>query len=333
MKRNVVISALLMGAACVTMLTGFDSSKTVEDVLADYQQAASAAQQGTADTTADLDCTLEIPSMSSSFGVTANVDLPMSVIQEPLQVGMDGTVSMSLLGEQVEAGMKLYLVTEEDGSISTYVYSSETDAETGEAVGEWEHSVLDAETAAQVMAAAQNTTIDFSSLPVELTLADAAVDVNGTECYELSAALTAEDIPALYEYVAQTVAAMDAEAAAELPSSEELQSVLPYLQGLVVNMTLDIDTATSLPVRMHMDMDGSDWSILEPVLASAMDLVDEEGNPMDLSLTFNTFSIDTAFDYTSEVTITVPEEALATPVTDDLSAESIESLADEALAG
>ena len=101
---------------------------------------------------------------------------------------------------------------------------------------------------------------------------------------------------------------------------------MQYLDGLKLNITYFVDAATYLPVSMTMDMNDSDLTVLNSLIASA--LASEDGTSAELVL--NDFSINATTSYGDVATITVPQEAIDAVAAGD--ATSLDNVADNLIA-
>lgn len=307
MKKMALTAAALVCAASFGLLTGFDSAATAEDVLAKYSEASKTTTEFTSDITVDADIDLEIPEMETSFKVKADGTMDLSATLDPVAVASLTKANLSLMGQEMNIGLDMYAVTMEDGSLGLY-----TKEDMGEGA-EWSFTSSESPVSLdELTEMAQKVNIDFSQLPVTFTMAEEAVDVNGKSCYELTSSLTPDDIVALVQYAFKYASETAGE---EMPVSEEdLESVTAmasYIQGLLLNITIDIDTETYKPVRLRIDFDGTDWAAIAPIIASLMDMTNEEGVPYTLNITANSLYAEFLYNYDEPVVIEVPEEALA----------------------
>lgn len=131
------------------------------------------------------------------------------------------------------------------------------------------------------------------------TLAPEAATVNGTECYELSTVIDSSTLDTVLKKVSEL-------AGEDLTSDQDVAMAMQYLDGLKLNITYYVDAATYLPVSMTMDMNDSDLTVLNSLIASA--LASEEGTSAELVL--NDFSINATTSYGDVAAITVPQEAI-----------------------
>ncbi len=320
MKKNLVLSAAVLGAASFMMLSGFDSAETAESVLAKYEEASAALTTATANVEAVADLAIEIPAAETSFDIQGQGTMDVAVNLDPISAVVSGSFSGSALGEGGSMDMATYMVSEDDGSISVYAGTD----------GEWVKTVLDAETAQQIRdAIANSAALDQSDIPLTYTLDSEPADVNGTECYKLSANLTWDDMKELINWSISKTSELGLdteEEGVDLESATaELQTYLDladaYVSGLQLNIDLYVDTETFYPTLVHMDLDDTDWSSIAIIAASAMGLEDEDGTLMDLNINVNSLYMDYYYDVTSDVVIEVPEDVIASAV--EASAEDL----------
>ena len=92
----------------------------------------------------------------------------------------------------------------------------------------------------------------------------------------------------------------------DLTSDQDVAMAMQYLDGLKLNITYYVDAATYLPVSVTMDMNDSDLTVLNSLIAST--LASEEGTSAELVL--NDFSINATTSYGDVAAITVPQEAI-----------------------
>ena len=324
MKKKLVLTALALGAGSM-MLTGFDSAATAEDVMEKYAEAS----KNISSFHSDVDMNLSVGLGINMDGVNMNMDLgilgdmAMDFIKDPVTAKIDGSMSVTIPGEEEESvTMQVYMVTGEAGDWECYAYANDGSE------GEWEYSSIPAEQINQIMELANSSAVDFSKLPGTVSLAENAVDVNGVSCYELTDTITWDDLEPL---ITQAL-----EASGEAGENEEIQSVLSMagmaLDGIQLNMIIDIDAETYYPMKARIDFTGSDLSMLCQMLAYSFADTDDEGNAVfpEISLDISNMYMEMAYNYTEPADITVPEEALSAKENSD-GDNTLSELADEAL--
>lgn len=305
MRKKLLLGLVTLSAA--SMLCGFDSAETAES-LWDKMETASADASGlTADMVFDLDAALNISDGETTVPIDLKLgaDFSMDCLMDPFAMSMEGGYELSsvLLGGQSQS-MQAYSVADENGGLKTYTYVE--DAGTGE--GQWVVQSDDSINITELIADSQNAAISYSDMQemgLVFELAPEAADVNGTECYLLSTTITADTLQTMLQKVSELTGQ-------ELPDAASLDSVLSMLEGLNLNLAYYVDTATYLPVSIHMDLDGSDLTALNTLInALVASAASEEAPASTAELVINQFAIDMTCDYSAVPEITVPEEALA----------------------
>lgn len=207
--------------------------------------------------------------------------------------------------------MQMYGVTGDTGKFETYTYTE--DSATG--TGSWAYDNAGSINMDQIMELSKSFDAStFSEYGVNFALAPAAVDVNGTECYELTTVLDSATIETMITRISE-------QADQDLMADENVSTALSYMNGLKLNISYYIDAATWLPVSMHMDMNDSDVSTLNTLLGLAMG-DSAEGTTVTLAL--NDVSVDATTTYGDVAEITVPAEALAAVAAGE--AESVDEM-------
>lgn len=304
MKKTRLFAAALFGAGAM-LLTGFDSAATAEDVMEKYAQATKEAT----DFSAVMDLNLAVGIGMDVEGVNMNMDvallgdLAMDFIKEPLSAKLDGAFSLTIPGEEMEdAKTQMYMVPGDNGSWDCFAYVNDGDD------AEWEYSFIPADEMNQMLELLNTTEADMSQLPGTLSLAADAVDINGISCYELTNTITYADLePLLTEALV---------ASGQFGDEEQVQSTLALvsmaLSDIQLNMVINLNTATYLPVKARIDFDGSNLTALSQMLSMTFAQTDAEGNAIfpDLTLDISNLYIEMTYDYTTPDPITVPAEGL-----------------------
>ena len=298
MKKGLLVGALLLGAASFSLLTGFDSAATAEDVMQNYLDASKEVQTVSADADLVLDANITVPAADMSMGLSASGTESMAMTMDPLALQADASFIISMMGQEMNVKVSMYGV-EEDGQFALYML-----ADTGEGDAEWQKTATDSEEIRQVLDQAMNMKLDASSLPFSFELAPAAVDVNGKECYELYTSVGMSDLLLIAQPYIDQVAPEG-----ESISAEDIQMIGSLLGGIQFNVSMDVDCETYKPMKVHLDLDGSDWTTIAALIGSSFG-TDDEGNPYEVNLAVNAVSLDIVYDYETPVEISVPEEAL-----------------------
>ncbi|MDD3796056.1 MAG: hypothetical protein PHE06_08845 [Lachnospiraceae bacterium] len=312
MKKKLLISAVILGASAM-MLTGFDSEATVDDVIKNYTEAGKNAKEFSA--AIDLAAKASV-SMTSETSGTSTMSMGMSgslnaaYLMDPLSMSVDGSLTVDAMGVGQDMTMQMYTVTGDDGGLDSYVKATSSNAE--ESTG-WEYSSVEADEVKQLTDLMTGNDFDLSQLPFTFTLGDSAVDVNGTSCYQLLATMTYDELkPFLIE-------AMSAAGEEDELDEDGWSMVDAIMSGFVINMEIDIADDTYLPAKMHIDMDGSDFTAISQLFAYSMAESAEDGSLTlpEIALDVSSLYIDAVYDYTTPVDITVPADALLAKTTDN----------------
>ena len=311
MKKKIMLTALVLGAGSM-MLTGFDSAATAEDVMANYMEASKTISGFQA----DVDMNLAVGLAINMDGVNMNMDISllsdmaMDYLKDPMSVKIDGSMTLSVPGEDTEnVSMQVYMVPGDQGDWECYAYANDGSE------GEWEYTSIPADQMEQILALANSAELDYSQLPGTTTLAGEAADVNGISCYELTNTMTYADL--------EPIITQALEATGETEDIEEIQSALSMagmaLDGVQLNTIIDIDAETYLPMKVRIDLKGSDFSMLSQILAYSFADTDDEGNAVfpEISLDLSDLYMEFIYDYTEPAEFAVPEEGLAAKADSD----------------
>ncbi len=313
MKKKLLVGLLSLGM--ISLLSGFDSAQTADSVLDSMQQASAEADNMSMEMAMNLDLGVDVGdgTTTSTIAVAMDGGFKVDYILSPLSMMMDGSFSMSAMGQNQDMSMTMYMVTNEDGQVDSYVYTE--DSTTGESG--WTHSSADMGMDLDALMEMQSsiTAADYAEWGLTFELAPEAADVNGTECYLLTTSIDSTTLSTMIDKVA--------ELSGEAISDEDMATIdqgLAFLDGLVMNIEYYVDTATYLPIQMHMDFDGTDLSAINSLIAASMGDA-AEGTTVAVNL--NNLSIDATMSYGDVAEITVPQEAIDNAV----EADETESLA------
>ena len=321
MKKKLLSGLVILGAA--SMLCGFDSAETLES-LSEKMNEASAAAEGvnaTMDMNVDAAVNLNDGTNTTPLNFMLDAAYKYSIAMKPFAMQMEGTMDMSgVTGEQSMA-LEMYGVTDENGAMKTYAYTE--DGATGE--GQWvvdTNDDMDINAMIEASAASAMNYADLAEWGLSFELAPEAADVDGTECYMLSTVIDSTSLNTLLAKASE----MTGE---DLTSDENVTMALSMLEGLKIDVIYYVDAATYLPVKIHMNMNDSDFSTLSAMINSFLGSAATEDAPATTAeLAVNNISIDMLTSYGAAPEITVPQEALDAEASG--AAESIEDLEDAA---
>lgn len=303
MKKKLLTGILVLGTAA--MLCGFDSAETVESLSQKMMEASASVENESADMALNVDLGLDIGDgqTTSTIAIAAKGDFSLDAFMDPLSMKMDGSMSLSTFGQTQEMSMQMYGITNDAGELETYTYTE--DSTTGESG--WVRQVMTGMNVEELMGMSQSMGFeDMAEWGFEFELAPEAADFNGTECYLLSMTVDSDSFATMMQKVSEI-------AGEELADSEDLNMALAMLDGIKMNIAYYIDTATYLPVGMHLDMNDSDFSIISQLLQASMATGEEAANTT-VDFNMNDFSVDLAMSYGDAEEVVVPEEAIASAV-------------------
>lgn len=307
MKKKLIGIAL---AACMTgtmALSTFGSAVTVDEVLANNRAATEAAKAFTADVAGQADVEIAVADQTMAF--KGDVTMNMQTNMDPLEAQAKGSLNLDAMGQAMNLATEMYMKNDESGVLKSYAGVDE-----GEGM-QWTVSSTDTETIEAVKAFLLNQ--DFSDLPITFELADGTVDVNGAQCYKVTATLGVEDVLNLYNYALEK--AGDAIPADQLPQGDSLTMMAAMLGGLKVNFEMDINAETYLMEKCRIDMDGSDFSMIGMLVGSMMGGASEEGEEAPaININVNSLFMEMVYSYGEPTEIVVPQEAIDNAVEQSL---------------
>lgn len=275
-------------AMLAASLTGCGEKATVESLVKDVKEATEKCDSFSADVFFDFDMELSSPADGTAMGMGCNGSLFMDVNDN--MFGMDGDVTVDVLGASQAVGFEAYTEIAEDGKLDIYVYEDTSD-EWLKITDDSLMSDLEKETTA---------TVDLSDIQDKLTLAEETEKVNDVECYKLTGTLTGDDIMKLLE---------EEENADTEATKAELESVMGEdsdMSWLKMDLTYYIDKKTKLPVSMEFDFANSDMSAISEMMGASL------GAEVEIKLNAANMSIDYS-DFGKVNKIEVPEDAQNAP--------------------
>ena len=323
--RKRILATIAAGSAAVLMLSGFDSTMTVEQLTDNAMNAMaqvtsmSATMHGQATAgvhvtqSAENGATMDIP-------MNGTIDVNMNLNMDPLQAEISFSYAADAMGQGSNGSFQLYMVENEDGTGAAYMGQTNSAGQM-----EWNAETADAGTFAQVKEsmkavmsgdlsalssmsggssidpAALNTMMEKSKEQFisHAQLTPQSVTVDGKECYEVTSDLSGDDISQMLNDLMS--------AAGQAVDTSSLQMMQPFLGGLVMHMESRYDVETFLPVDIVYDMGGSDFSAFSEMIASSM-TGGAEG--VTASVDISALNLTSGFRYNEPVTVTVPQEAL-----------------------
>lgn len=315
MKKKLVLGLAVLGTA--SMLCGFDNAQTANDVLQKMQDASKDAAGVTATMTMNFDGAVNISDGTTDSSIAAKItaNLDMAANMDPFAMKMEGDVNMSVLGQEQKISLKSYSVTNDDGSLDTYTYSEDSTAgESG-----WTHTTDSSINYKDLMDLSNSFNVsDYADWGLSFELAPEAAEVDGKECYLLTAVIDKDALTTLVNKASEV-------SGEDLSTNEDVATALAYLDGLSLKLQYYVDTTTYLPVNMHMDLNDSDLTTLNAVFAGV--LAADDNSTAEIVL--NDASIDVSCVYGDATDITVPDEAIQAAQDVESPVNSIEDAVDD----
>ena len=298
MKKKLVLGLAVLGTA--SMLCGFDNTQTANDVLQKTQDATKNVAGATMTMKMNLDGALNVSDGSTTSThqakLTGNFDLAAN--KDPYGMKMEGNVEMSFFGQNQTVDLEMYGLTNEDGAFDSYIYTK--DSATGE--GQWQHTTDSSIDYSQLINLSNSFNVsDYADWGLTFELAPEAAEVDGKECYLLTAVIDKDALNTLINKSSELTGE-------DLSSDTDVATALAYLDGISLKLQYYIDTTTYLPVSMHMDLNDSDLTNLNALLAGALASSSDDTSTAELVL--NDLSFDISCTYGDAVDITVPDEAI-----------------------
>ena len=302
MKKKLVLGLAVLGTA--SMLCGFDNTQTANDVLQKTQDATKNVAGATMTMKMNLDGALNVSDGSTTSTLqaklTGNFDLAANM--DPYGMKMEGNVEMSFFGQNQTVDLEMYGLTNEDGAFDSYIYTK--DSATGE--GQWQHTTDSSIDYSQLINLSNSFNVsDYADWGLTFELAPEAAEVDGKECYLLTAVIDKDALNTLINKSSELTGE-------DLSSDTDVATALAYMDGISMKIQYYVDTTTYLPVSMHMDLNDSDLTNLNALLAGALASSSDDTSTAELVL--NDLSFDISCTYGDAVDITVPDEAQAKTV-------------------
>lgn len=294
MKKQFLTGLAILAAA--SMLCGFDSAETVDSLGRKMNEAGQDTSSASISMDMSLDALLKMSDGTSNADLSLVVSGPvdMKCTLDPYAAQLDGSITVSAMGTNETVPFQMYMVTEEDGTMTTYMQTDDT----------WTSNTSGDTDVADLIKTFSGTSVSFSDLEewgLSFELAPQAADVDGVECYLLSTVIDSDSLNTLVEKASAT-------SGEDLSANEDVSYALTALSGIQLKIEYYVDAATYLPVKIHVDLNDSDLSAFTQLVMAAMG-EQAEGTSIDFAL--NDASIDMTVSYNDVAEITVPAEALA----------------------
>jgi hypothetical protein len=321
MKKRLVLGVITLGTA--SMLCGFDSAETADTLIDKMNEASADLTSLTADIDMNVDAAVNISdgTTNSSIGISLTGSETVAASLDPFAAEITASLNFAALGSSQAIEEEIYMVTDENDALKLYTKS--TDAGTGES--SWSVDTMDDFNINDLVKLSTATSVsatDMADWGMELVLAPEAADVNGTECYLLTTSIDTDTLSTILSKLSDLTGE-------DMLADEDISTALAMLQGLKIDMEYYVDAATYLPIKLHMDMNDSDLTTVNTLLNSYITYSESDEAPSSTAeLQLNDLSLDAVYDYTTPVSVTVPDEALEAEASGNT--DSLSDLAEDA---
>ncbi len=328
MRGRRIGGILAAGAAVVLMLSGFDSSMTVEQLQKKSSSALAgvSSMEGSVEGTVDTVMTISEDAQSgdgTDVPVGGTAGLSYEIGMEPLAMDIDFSFDAVMMGQSFSSSMQMVALESEDGSGQMFLNVTDNGVPLGWSAEKLEASeitklkdmlrsglkgdvsVLDSYSAVADTGANTSMINDMLQVVQDKVLPKVQIqkggisDDTGNDLYEMKAELSGDMFISL---VTDMV-----EVSGQKLENRSLDMVKALLSGLNIKITSEIDARTYLPFRFRADMSDSDFSALAGLLGDSMM---EPGSQGSVQIDVKKIELQGTFRFDHPVEVTVPEEAL-----------------------
>lgn len=284
---------MLSAAVCMLCIGTTGCGKmSAEKLLANMNKATAGQQITYAELSEDLEASYQMDLMGADMDMQMAMSLDMKeyVNADPLKGYMDGTVHMTMMGQNLESDMQIYM-GEEDGSVNAYVYTGLND--------DWSYMNMDLDLEEYKQIIGQNTVTSLFAAGEgsSFTLDEETTKLDKAETYVLRGSFMGEAVEELLSGAGISVF-MGEENALDLS-----------LEDLSVPMVCYVDTKTYLPVRIEMDIEGMD-SMVEQMLEKELGQLEADMDDLNVDISVGTCHVIMKnFSYDPQDIPEVPDEA------------------------
>lgn len=305
MKKKLMVLAMALGLS-VAVLTGC-GKPTVESLVDGmYDQEMESA---TVEMDMDMVLSLKVQGMSTDISVGGNFEVQSSGLTDvdAMSNYIDGTLNLKMDAAEMDesVGFEMYMLTEDD----TVTYYMDIDG-----ADEWYKMELDADDLGDVDISMDSDTTDAVNeamkdyLKENAVLAEDTEDVEGEECYVLTATIDGDGFQEIYEPMGDMFDEMnDALKDEGLDIEMDIDSYLSYF---TMDVTYYISKDNGYQVKAEIDMSDSDlYGLVGQVMTDTG--LDELGIMDQLQdISFSKCSISTVMSDINETEVEVPDDVI-----------------------
>lgn len=292
MKKKLMVLAMALGLS-VAVLTGC-GKPTVESLVDGMYDDAIDSQ--TAEMDMDMVLSAEASGVTAEISVGGSFEIQSSGLSgDGAQTSyINGDISLDAMGTSEDVGFEVYTVMEDD-TVTTYMYNEDediwykTEAE--------DSGSVDQETADEITEAMKDV------LKENGELAEDTEEVEGEECYVVTATITGDDFATVCEPLKDTFDDAMEEADMDL----DMLSMFEYLSA---DLTYYISKDTGYAVKTEIDMSATDlYGMVEQIVT---DLGFGDYGVMDEieDISFSEFKFSCVMSDVNETEVEVPDDVI-----------------------
>lgn len=315
--RNRLLAVIAAASSSFLLLSGFDSSLTAQDIQSKGNAAVleSNGMSYSINGTADLSIDAAMGDQTQSLPINGNLTLNGSFIFSPFSMAITGSASGDAAGMGVggSVDLEMYMLSQEDGTGIMYV---KTTAGGDDA---WHAATLSAEDMSKmentvtssisgdISAVSDQLGVDVSAIQEKansfVSVSPEAADLDGVECYELTASMTGDDIFSLLSDLLPLLSNAGID-------ESVLSTYQMFTSGLQVNTAAYYDANTFLPKYSVVDLGSSDFSMIAQLLGAMMFSSEDSTEAPAITLNVGALALEATF-MDAPTAIEAPPEALA----------------------
>lgn len=339
MKKNFRNRFFAVSAAAVMsflLLSGFDSSLTVEDITGNMQTSMMERGGMSCDVVGTADASIDVTAggETQSLPISGSLDYSIQMTVEPFAMAISGSAAgdASAMGMSGGIELEMYMLELEDGSGVMYMrlpQGEDTAWHAAALSSDYMESTVGAVKAAfsgDTQAAAKGMGLDLSALQekfgADAQLAPEAVNVNGIDCYEITQTV---DGDTLYGAVSEVLSAMPQ---AGIDSSS-LAAFQMLFSGIRMDTVTDCSVEDFAPVYASVDLSGSDFGMIAQMFGAMTGQSQDASQIPEVKVNVNALNVAMNYSEAPEQ-IEVPAEALAAEIETTLSMDDLTNAAQAA---
>ncbi len=251
MKKKLMVLAMALGLS-VAVLTGC-SKPTVESLVDGMYEDSMDSQ--TAEMDMDMVLSLKASGVSADVSVGGSFEIQSSGLSgDGAQTSyVNGDISLDAMGSSENVGFEVYTVMEDD-TVTTYLYNEDQDTWYKAEAEADDSESMDQETADEITEAMKNVIKENGEL------AEDTEEVEGEECYVITATIAGDDFATVCEPLKDTLNDAMEDAGMDL----DMLSLFEYLS---MDVTYYISKDTGYQVKSEIDMSATDlYGMVEQIV-------------------------------------------------------------------